>query len=179
MTTSHPNALQSSSLATAFGPRVPLARHAAPASWGATARQDLARALRKLDTTITELSDARELLGFDRLSEGSDWDRAHCLENLESPELQAALATVRERRAWLLESLKSSVDWKARRQAHKILGLQGERDLRLGELTALYAQARICELADETPRSTWASVTRPLHARRYTEAELFAGAAAL
>lgn len=144
--TTAPNALATSALLTAFAPRVALIRHAAPASWGATARQDLARKLRALGTTITELSDARELLGFLRLSEASDWDREHAAENVEAPAMIFALAEVRRERAELLAGMKS-VDWKARRQAHKLLDLQGERDLRLGELQALYRQAVICELA--------------------------------
>lgn len=129
-------------------PTVTLVRHAAPSGWTATQRRDLASELRALGTTITELSDARELLGFDRLSEGSDWDREHAVENLESPELQEALAEVRRQRADLLQALAETVDWKARRRAHKLLNIKGETDRRLGELQALYAQARICELAN-------------------------------
>jgi hypothetical protein len=130
-------------LAATFAPRI--VRRSAPASWGATARGELARQLRKVGVTLTELSDARELLGHARLSEGSDWDREHALENLECPAMIFALAEVHAERATLLASLKA-IPTSARRAAHDATGLRGERDLRLPELRALHAAAVLAEL---------------------------------
>jgi hypothetical protein len=134
---------------TAPIPVVPLQRHAAPSTWTPGQRRDLADRLKRLGTTILDLSDARELLGFPRLSEASPADRAQAHHNLESPELQAALATVRDRRAYLLETL-SGRDPKAVRQARSLLDLRRSTpDLRLGELEALLDQTRIVELIAE------------------------------
>jgi hypothetical protein len=152
-----------------------IARHAAPADWTKTHRETLARQLAERGTTIGELSDARELCGHERLSDASPADRAAAVQNLDAPEIQRALVTVRTCRAWLLEQLASCpkkaiadakvlLDLRTRRGALKATG-----DLRLGELSALVG------VATEAPRTRRAVEVTPI----WTEEELFAGAVGL
>jgi hypothetical protein len=156
MTTSNPAALI---------PVVPMTRHAAPASWTASQRAELAERLAKVGTTITELSDARERLGFPRLSESSDWDREHAHENLESPEVQAVLVQIRLEHILLVQAIGARPQ-AAVRAARKLLGLRAGWNLRLGELEALLNQTRVVELVTETEHDAWAVVTRSVTRRR-------------
>jgi hypothetical protein len=126
---------------------VTIAHHAAPDSWTPAQRSTLERQLAPHGVSIRDLSDARELCGFERLSDASPADRAVAVQNLESPEIQTALVTVRTGRAWLLAQLaevpkpaiaaaKDALDLRTRRGA-----LKGTADLRLGELSALVGLA--------------------------------------
>jgi hypothetical protein len=143
-----------------------IARHAAPSTWTKAQRAELEKRLAAVGTTITELSDARELMGFPRLSDSSDWDRANCHLNVGSPECQTALAQVRSCRAWLDEQLTKLPAEKVRR-ARYLLEIDRKRSLRLGELSALVGLAS--QLAEE-PRRYGATFHKV-----YTEEELFGG----
>jgi hypothetical protein len=163
MTTSSPAALI---------PVVPLTRHAAPADWTRAERTALARKLGKLGVGMTELSDARELLGFPRLSDASREDRAVAVQNLEAPELQRALVRVRTLRAELLEDLKAA-DRALVRQARELLELdRSPSEMRLGELSALCSQVRILEILAEPPRVVRTIAPAPFH----FDEDLFAAA---
>lgn len=117
--------------------RPSLVRHAAPADWTRAQRGDLERQLSALGTSITELSDARELMGKPRLSSATPAERAMAAREVETPEVQTALARARACRTWLLEQL-SELDSEIVRAARRDLGLRANRALRLGELSALF-----------------------------------------
>lgn len=151
-----------------------LPKHAAPADWSPRQREALARDLAERGTTIGELSDARELCGHPRLSDASSEDRAAAVQNLDAPEIQRALVTVRTCRAWLLEQL-AEVPRRTLQDAKVTLGLRTRRgalkataDLRLGELAALVGVA-----TEPGPR------VYPAPVPVWTKAELFAGTEAL
>jgi hypothetical protein len=131
-------------------PVVPVARHAAPASWTRGQRAALARQLEAQGVSLTECSDARERLGLPRLSEATPQARENAVRDLTNPAFRDALDRVRALRAALLAGL---ADCEAVGTARALLGLRPNPQLRLGELAALYAQARILEIAAEAPRS--------------------------
>jgi hypothetical protein len=128
--------------AAASIPLVALAHHEAPSSWTAGERRELSAELAARGTTITELSDLRELLGLPRLSEVDSWEREEAPEILDTERGQAALARVRHLRALLLEDLEAT-SGRVVRIARELLDLGPPARLRLGELSALWAQARI------------------------------------
>jgi hypothetical protein len=123
-------------------PIVEIDRHAAPSSWTQGERRDLSAELAARGTTITELSDLRELLGLPRLSEVDAWEREEAPGVLDTERGQAALTRVRHLRALLLEDLEAT-SGRAVRVARELLDLGPPARLRLGELSALWAQARI------------------------------------
>jgi hypothetical protein len=154
---------------------IALPQHSAPIEWTPAQRNALEAALQARGCTITLLSDARELLGFDRLSDASPADRASALDNLECPAVQTALVQARTCRAWLVEQLKE-VPKRTVQDAKATLGLRtrrgalkGTADLRLGELAALVGVATA-----PAPR-TYGATLHPV----WSEEELFGGAVGL
>jgi hypothetical protein len=162
MTTSTPAALT---------PVVTFERHSAPSSWTPARRAELAARLAKVGLTITETSDARERLGFPRLSDASDWDRANCHLHAESPEFQAVLADIRREHLELVGEI-GRADRKVAAKARNLLGFRAGWNLRIGELEALARQVRILEILAETPRTVQLATASPKLVA-YTEAELF------
>jgi hypothetical protein len=126
-------------------PVVPMPRHKAIA-WPAVERAAMVRALEPFGVTLTELSDARELVGLPRLSStdpASRWAAPHLLRGRRG---QAALAAVRAQRALLVELLeRHPADTVA--HARHLLGLRRATPamLRLCELQALVAQLGLLE----------------------------------
>ena len=131
-------------------PVVPFTKRApVGARWPAAQRADLEKRLAELGTGITELSDARERLGLERLSDATPAQRAAAHHLLASARGRAAIASVREERALLTEGL-ASCSRLAVAQARALLDIRrGPAQLRLGELSALFAQARLFEIASE------------------------------
>lgn len=121
-----------------------------PLSWSRASRAATEARLRKLGTTITELSDARELAGRPRLSESTPEQRHYAPLWLLGKAGQGWLAKARELRALLTEAL-GSCDSDGVREARLLLGLRSAQPARwrLGELQAVYAQARALELVAE------------------------------
>jgi hypothetical protein len=130
-------------------PVVRLVRHSASMDWTKAERADLQRKLTERSTSIGELSDARESLGLARLSQMAFAWRSEVWLTVSAPEIQTAIQAVRDRRAYLLETL-SSQPREAVREARRLLDLRrGTPDLRLGELEALLDQTRIvCLIAE-------------------------------
>jgi hypothetical protein len=130
-------------------PVVEIVRHKATA-WPALDRATMQFQLEALGTSITELSDARELLGLPRLSETAPDARwaAHYL--LMSSKGREALKDAVAQRATLTEAL-STFSRDTLFNARHLLGIRRatHATLRLGELRALFAQARILEIAAE------------------------------
>ena len=131
-------------------PLVAIERRASCASrWSAAQRGQLAAKLAALGTTITELSDARERLGLERLSDATPAQRAAAHHLLSGARGRAALAAVRAERADLLLGL-AQTDRLDVQHARALLNVRGSlAELRLGELRAFYSQAQICRLARE------------------------------
>lgn len=117
--------------------------------WPTAQRAALAQRLAALGTTITELSDARERLGLERLSDATPAQRAAAHHLLSGARGRAALAAVRAERADLLLGL-AQTDRLDVQHARALLNVRGSlAELRLGELRAFYSQAQICRLARE------------------------------
>lgn len=131
-------------------PVVPFTRRApVGARWPAAQRAALEARLAALGTGITEISDAREHLGLERLSDATPEQRAAAHYLTMSSKGRAAIKAVRELRALLTEGL-ASCERLAVARARALLDIRrAPSQLRLGELSALYAQARLIEIARE------------------------------
>ena len=131
-------------------PIVPFVKRASVgARWPAAQRAALAAKLAALGTTITELSDTRQRLGLERLSDATPAQRAAAHHLLASTKGRAAIAAVRAERASLLEGLDAT-DRLDVQHARALLNVRGSlSELRLGELRAFYAQANLCRIARE------------------------------
>jgi hypothetical protein len=139
-------------------------------AWTPRERADLAARLRVACTHITELSDARELLGLPRLSATDPVERAHVHLVVDSRAYQEAIATVRVARNELVADLERAPA-KLRAAARKALGLGETSRLRLGELRALYARVRALEIEAEPARQIRPIEVIPVP--QWTEEELF------
>lgn len=125
---------------------VPFVRHAAPADWPRRDRGDLSADLARVGTDITLLSDARELLGLPRISALTAEQRRTVAKFVRVPRMQAALLEARERRAWYLAALAEVAPATVREAARLLELRKGLPQLRLGELSALFAQVRVIEI---------------------------------
>lgn len=130
-------------------PVVPMPRHRAVA-WPASERAAMVRALQPWGVTITELSDVRERCGLPRLSSTDPrvrWAAPHILRGTRG---QEALRAIREERALLTEAL-ASLDPGLVFNARHMLGLRRSTpsQMRLGELRATYAEARVLQIMEE------------------------------
>jgi hypothetical protein len=129
-------------------PVVRLVRHRA-INWPVAERIAMARKLEALGSSITELSDARERLCLCRLSVATREDRASAHQLLTTERGQRALANIRQERAMLLEAL-GTLPRAVVSEAVLLLRLRGGRaQWRLGELMAVFSQARILEIERE------------------------------
>lgn len=130
-------------------PTVPMQRHKAVA-WSASDRAALAVRLAPHGVSITELSDAREQLGLERLSSATPAARAAAHYLLMSSRGREALAEVRALRALYTAALLGLGAGLVAEARHR-LGLRRSTPscLRLGELRSIYAQARAMEIALE------------------------------
>lgn len=138
---------------TAPAPLVPVVsftkRAPVGARWPAAQRAEVEKRLAALGTTITELSDTRQRLGLERLSDATPAQRAAAHHLLASTKGRAAIAAVRAERASLLEGLDAT-DRLDVQHARALLNVRGSlSELRLGELRAFYAQANLCRIARE------------------------------
>lgn len=122
-------------------PTVTMTKHRAIA-WSPAARAALAARLAPSGVTITELSDAREVLGLERLSSATPAARAAAHYLLMSSRGREALAEVRALRQLYTEALESLPRDVVAHARHR-LGLRRATPscLRLPELRAVYAEA--------------------------------------
>jgi len=129
-------------------PVVHLETHRA-VDWSRSDRGKVAARLAKRGTTIGEMSDVRELLGLPRLSGATRQEREECHLLEATPAVLAAFATVRRVRTDLTAELVAT-EHEQVQQARRLLHLtRSLSDLRLGELSALWAQVQVCRLVAE------------------------------
>ncbi len=130
-------------------PVVPMPRHRAVA-WSCADRAATARRLAALGITITEASDARELAGRPRLSESSAEQRHFAPLWFMGTTGRSWLAKARAERAFWAEAL-AALHPETVAQARRLLGIRraSPSALRLVEMPAIYAQARVLEIAAE------------------------------
>jgi hypothetical protein len=133
-------------------PVVELVKHRAQ-DWTRAQRAEMSDRLAAMGTTITELSDARELAGRPRLSSSTATQRHYAPLWLLGEAGQGWLLRARSLRALLTEAL-ASVPREDVATARHLLGLHraAPSAWRLCELQAAYAQARHLALQRETWR---------------------------
>ena len=126
--------------------------------WSRSDRGKVAARLAKRGTTIGEMSDVRELMGLSRLSSATRQERDTCHLLEATPAVRDAFAAVRRVRTDLTAELVAT-DHEQVQQARRLLHLTRPlSDLRLGELSALWAQVQVCRLVAEGCPVPWGAL---------------------